>query len=39
MGDPDGQAEQISEAQLRMLEEQYANKEAQLDEQIETEDN
>ncbi len=25
MGDPDGQAEQISEAQLRMLEEQYAN--------------
>lgn len=39
MGDPDGQAEQISEAQLRMLEEQYANKEAQLDEKIETEDN
>ena len=39
MGDPDGQAEQISEAQLRMLEEQYANKEAQLDGQIETEDN
>lgn len=34
MQDPDGQAEQISEAQLKMLEEQYANKEAQLDERI-----
>ncbi len=39
MQDPEGQAEQISEAQLRMLEEQYANKEAQLDENIEEVEN
>lgn len=32
--DPDGQASQIAEAQMRMQEEQFANQEAELDEEV-----
>ena len=35
MEDPDGQAQQIADAKLQMQEQQYAEKEAELDEQVE----